>query len=344
MTDKIKKIKLHPLLEKIGAAADAGRVKAYLIGGSVRDAMLGVKTLDWDITIEGNPKQLVHDLAKKLKGSVKVYPMFGTYVLELPGGKHIDFATARTEFYREPGVLPFVKFSLLPRDIFRRDFSINALAVALNGPDKGKVIDLTGGLKDLKSKTLRALHDRSFRDDPTRIFRLARFAGRGYSIEKKTEEQVHRCINFTDAVTPARIREELTAILRENDPRPALFLLVQWGIIGRVMPEIIPGIQNMDIKKAKTPEERLAFLLAGSSPDERQEFLTRFQFERQFKRRIEEILNRKKHKNPVSGKDLVRLGYKPGPAFKAILKALSKIEFKTKKQALRFVFDKFPKN
>ncbi|MFH1368826.1 MAG: hypothetical protein ABII64_06850 [Elusimicrobiota bacterium] len=295
-----KSLKLPPLLKRIGKLADANRLRAYLIGGSVRDMLLGARTFDWDVTVEGDPSKIVYTLAGKLKGSVKAYPMFGTFVLELPGGKHIDFATARTEFYREPGTLPIVKFSLLPRDVSRRDFSVNALALALNGPEKGKIIDLCGGLKDLKTKTLRVLHDRSFRDDPTRIFRLARFAGRGYKIESKTEEQVHRCLNFVELVSPARVREELMAILKEKDPRGALFLLVSWGVVGRALPELIPGIQHLDVKKAKTPEERLTMLLYGMNSTGRQEFLLKFMFERVVKRKIEELSKMKKFKVLVS--------------------------------------------
>jgi tRNA nucleotidyltransferase/poly(A) polymerase len=339
-----RKFKLHPLLEKIGKLADASKLRAYLIGGSVRDLLQGRKNLDWDITVEGDPSKLVAPLARQWRAKVKAHPEFGTFALELKGGKrHIDFATARTEIYHEPGALPQVKFSLLPKDVSRRDFTINALAVALNGPQKGEVLDYCGGLNDLNRKVLRVLHERSFRDDPTRIFRLARFAGRGYKIEKKTEEQVHRCVNFLERVSPPRIREEMLAILAEKDPRPALVMLVTWGVIARTMPEIIPALQNIDIKKAKTPGERFALLLAGSTPGERREFLVKFSFERKMKQKIERMLAGKKKKTVLNGKDLIKLGYRPGPRFKTMLETLSRFNFKSKKQAAAFLFDKFPR-
>lgn len=339
-----RKFKLSPLLERAGRIAARAKVNAYLIGGSVRDMLLGAKSLDLDITVEGDPSKLALPLAKELRAKVRAHPEFGTFALEYNRGKnHVDVAAARTEIYAEPGALPRVKFSLLPKDVSRRDFTINALAVALNGPRKGEVVDHCGGMRDLGRKLLRALHERSFRDDPTRIFRLARFAGRGYEIEKRTEEQVHRCVNFLDRLSPPRIREEMLAVLAEKDPRPALVMLVTWGVVARTMPEIIPALQNIDIKKAKTPAQRFALLLAGLTPAERKEFLLRFSFGREMKRGIERQLAGKKKKAPLDGRDLIKLGYRPGPRFKTMLETLSRFNFKSKKQAAAFLFDKFPK-
>lgn len=337
----LNNISLPLLLRKIGQLADKHSVRAYLIGGSVRDMLLGIKNLDWDITVEGNPKQIVRALAKELKGSIKAYPMFGTFVVTLHGGRHIDFATARTEIYKRPGALPEVMFSSLNRDVFRRDFTINALALALNGPFAGKPIDLCTGLKDLKSGVLRVMYEKSFKDDPTRIFRLARFAGRGYKIEPKTGNLAVKYSSYISKVTPVRLKEELKAILDENNPLPALSLLEKWGILDKYFPELR---LNKGMAKIKSLEKRLALLLSHAAVPQRKSFLDRFGFEREIKNKVMAFFAAKISKSLVTGKDLVKLGYMPGPRFKNILETLSLHNFKTKKEALNYLFDKFPKN
>ncbi|GAI24807.1 unnamed protein product, partial [marine sediment metagenome] len=162
-------------------------MRAYVVGGFVRDLLLGIENLDIDIVVEGKGIILAQKLGKELKGEVKKFPEFGTAAVMLPDGFKIDVATARSEFYEYPAALPRVEFASLKQDLYRRDFTINSMAVRLNKKGLGDLIDFYGGERDLKKKVVRVLYNLSFVEDPTRIFRAIRFEQRyGFQIDSQT--------------------------------------------------------------------------------------------------------------------------------------------------------------
>jgi len=228
---------LQPLIER---AHKAG-APIYLVGGCVRDLLLGKSAIDLDVVLEGPTGAIAKATARAMKAKLVSHDTFMTHTLSFPKGIHLDIATARTETYPEPAMLPVVQASSLQDDLFRRDFSINAIALSLNEPDFGHLWDAFGGVEDLRAKRLRVLHGESFNDDPTRIFRAARFAGRlGYTLDWRTREWLAESVshNGPAKLSGARLREELLPILQEVDPRPALSLLCEWGALGFLLPSL----------------------------------------------------------------------------------------------------------
>src|SRR5882724_127570 len=175
---------LQPLLERAAAA----QTPIYLVGGCVRDLLLGHSSLDIDVVLEGPAQPIARAAAKAYKAKLVSHLPFLTHTLHMKDG-HLDIATARTETYAESAALPVVEPASLQEDLYRRDISINAIALSLNQSDFGHIWDPFGGLEDLEAKKIRVLHAQSFKDDPTRIFRAARFAGRlNYELEWRTRE------------------------------------------------------------------------------------------------------------------------------------------------------------
>ena len=319
-------------------------VPIFLVGGAVRDYLLKKPILDIDIVAEGNPSKLVFRTAKRLRAEVKQYPDFGTFILELPGGGHIDFATARKETYAKPGALPKVTKSVLSEDLKRRDFTVNAMAVALTGQKTGLITDLFGGQKDLKAKTLRVLHDKSFRDDPTRILRLARFAARGFGVEKKTLGLLRKHKGYISNVAPERIREEIVGILGEVKPGEAFLLLGQWGILDKILPEISFGedlSEKLDL--VCTVQDRFVALLQSLDDKRARSVMDRLRLTRKMKSEVMSLRLGLKKPQILTGLDLIKLGYKPGPAFKKMLARINTGKFKDRQAAKSYLFDKFPR-
>ena len=165
------------LLKALGRAAAISGTKLWAVGGVVRDALLGLPVFDIDLTSETPADQLGRTLSSTLGGSVSPITPFATVKLTIDS-HHFDLATTRTETYPTPGTLPVVSLSSLDDDLQRRDFSVNAMAASLAPGDFGELLDPHGGRADLNAKTIRALHLRSFQDDPTRAFRAVRYATR----------------------------------------------------------------------------------------------------------------------------------------------------------------------
>lgn len=330
-------------MNEIGALAEEYRLNAFLVGGAVRDLLLGHAHLDWDIVIEGDPAPVVHGLARRWDGKTRCHRRFGTYVLELPGGHHIDFATARTECYPRPGILPVVSPGNLDQDLFRRDFTINALALALNGDCRDRIIDCYGGLTDLKRRMLRVLHTKSFRDDPTRLFRLARFAGRGFGIARSTGQLAVRGVPYLRYLSDERIREEILAILAEKDPYPALCHLERWGVLNEVLPGVRLGREARRIGVVDTVGRRLHVMLQDLSPASRERVIEKLKLPRLLKKEVREHAASPRPAPILSGHDLILMGYRPGPLFRKILDDLARRVFSTREEACRFVFDKYHK-
>jgi tRNA nucleotidyltransferase/poly(A) polymerase len=189
----------------------------YLVGGPVRDILLGRVSIDIDLTLEHDASTLARALAKRLEGRVRSFPQFLTYKVTASQFPEIDLTTARKERYRKPGALPAVTAGRLKDDLVRRDFSINAIALDLLDSE---MHDPTNGAHDIEQRLVRVLHDRSFIDDPTRIFRAARLAARlGFTIEAHTEELMREAIesDALSTVSKERIWRELFLVMDEEE-------------------------------------------------------------------------------------------------------------------------------
>ncbi len=221
------------LVKQIGVLADEAKMRAYLVGGPVRDLALGHPSIDLDITVEGDGIRLAGKFAAKHAGArVTRYAAFKTATVVLSNGRAVDFATARKETYARPGAFPKVTPSDIRDDLFRRDFTVNAIAIALDPARWGKIVDPFGGVSDLRAKKIRVLHGKSFIDDPTRIVRAARFAGRlRFAVEPKTLKFLKAAVNAKalDSIKPQRYGKEFKKIQKEDEPAPAIKHLELWG-------------------------------------------------------------------------------------------------------------------
>lgn len=212
-------------MKKIGRRADEMGYKAYLVGGAVRDLILGKKNFDIDITVEGNAIKLGEALAKEFGAGIVAHRGFGTCTLTLRDKHKIDLASARKEIYKKPAALPRVEFSCLDDDLERRDFTINAMAISISGADFGRLIDICGGKKDIRLGRIRILHDRSFIDDPTRVFRAVRFEQRfGFKIDPHTERLIRDAVKkgMFGKLSSKRVHNEMKLILKEDEPVKAV--------------------------------------------------------------------------------------------------------------------------
>jgi tRNA nucleotidyltransferase (CCA-adding enzyme) len=220
------------LVRSIGVLAQAQGVAAYLVGGPVRDLMLKQSNIDLDIAVEGNGMRLADSFASQHHGAKVVrYPAFKTATVHLPDGSLVDFATARQETYVRGGAFPAVKPSDIKQDLFRRDFTVNAMAIAINPASWGKLIDPFGGITDLRAKRIRVLHEKSFLDDPTRILRAARFKARlGFKIEAKTLIYLRSAIKIKvlDTIKPQRYLKDFKKVLKEPHAKDAIKYLKSW--------------------------------------------------------------------------------------------------------------------
>ncbi len=209
------------IVEDVGMQADRENISAYLVGGFVRDLILSRKNFDLDFVVEGDAIALSKKLNQKYQGRVTTYAQFGTATIFLKGGGRIDIATARKETYPHPGALPVVENGTIGDDLFRRDFTINAIALSLNAKRFAEIVDPFDGLKDLKGKKIRILHDKSFQDDPTRILRAIRFEQRfKFSLESKTLLFFKKALknNAVKNVKMPRYFEEFKKIFEESHP------------------------------------------------------------------------------------------------------------------------------
>ena len=204
-------------------AVDGPYGGVYLVGGTVRDILLGEPSFDVDIAVEGDAIAFATSLAEALDGRVTAHDKFGTAVVLYGDDERVDVVTARTESYEAPGALPTVAPGSIEDDLFRRDFTINAMAASLRGDDKGQLVDPFDGRADLEAGRIRVLHDRSFLDDPTRIFRAIRYENRyGFRMDEHTAALAHEASHRDTShdLSGARMREELDRALRGGRRRP----------------------------------------------------------------------------------------------------------------------------
>ena len=221
------------LVRSIGRLAQEQGVAAYLVGGPVRDLMLKHSNIDLDITVEGNAVRLAERFAALHRDAKWTrYPAFKTATVHLPDGFPVDFATARQESYVCHGAYPAVKPSSIEDDLLRRDFTINAMAIAINPGAWGKLVDPFGGRSDLCSRSLRVLHEKSFLDDPTRILRAARFKARlGFRMEVQTLKLLKSAVKIKalDTIKPQRYLKDFNKILKEPNAQEAIKCLKSWN-------------------------------------------------------------------------------------------------------------------
>jgi len=224
------------LITSISKEADHLRGRAYLVGGMVRDLLLGYPNFDLDLVIEGDAIRLARRIAETSQMKLVIHPRFGTAKLSC-GDFSLDMATARGETYAKPGALPTVTPGILNDDLFRRDFSINAMAISLAPGSYGELLDLYGGKSDLEQGLVRVLHSKSFRDDATRILRAVRYEQRlRFRLEPETAWLLKRDIPMLRTISADRLRHELELILREKYPEHAVNRLGELGVLGEISP------------------------------------------------------------------------------------------------------------
>lgn len=278
------------VIERVAALADEKNARVVVVGGAVRDMLLGQKPGDADLMLEHPAKPIVSALAGALGAQLISHERFFTFTLKLKSGKKIDVVTSREETYPAPAKLPDVTPAPIEKDLRRRDFTVNAVACWVNKGKFGEVLDPFSGHADMKKKVVRALHQGSFVDDPTRLFRAARFAGRlGFQVEPETGQWILDAIKAggPKLLSPVRLRHEFELILKENDPSAALVLLKRWDAIGLIHPgwrDIDPSAAPM---KPGTPlNDRLADWLRPFGNERAETMMTDLAFEKGVKAEV----------------------------------------------------------
>lgn len=246
------------LLRLVARQAETHGAAIYIVGGFVRDLILGLPSLDFDLVVEGDAIALAQGLASAYGGRVSSHTRFGTAKwhvdarhtallraldgrraerLDLPPS--LDLVSARTEFYAHPTALPSVQRGSIKLDLHRRDFTINTLALRLDGRRYGELLDPWGGRRDLEDRLIRVLHSISFIDDPTRMLRAVRLEQRlGFTIEARTLELMHQAKPLLDRVSGERLRDELELIFSEPCAGLALARLHALGLLSAVHPAL----------------------------------------------------------------------------------------------------------
>ena len=231
--------RIQNILANVGETGDKLEVSVFVVGGFVRDLLLNKENLDVDIVVEGDGVAFAEQFAKDHDCRVRCHRKFGTAVLIYADGFKVDIASARMEYYLKPGALPDVEHSSVKMDLSRRDFTINTLAISLNQPVLGELLDYYGGQRDIDDGALRVLHNLSFVEDPTRVFRAVRFEQRlGFKIGKQTEHLLNSAVRLglLDKVSGKRIFNELYLILNEERPLPAITRLASLNVLSTLHP------------------------------------------------------------------------------------------------------------
>lgn len=246
------------LIKLVAHEAERAGVALYIVGGFVRDLYLGAPSVDFDLVVEGDAIAVVRALAREYGGRVSSHRRFGTAKWHLDSShqglrralgagslrerdlpESLDFVSARTEFYTQPTALPSVARGGIKLDLHRRDFSVNTLALRLDGRFYGQLLDHWGGGRDLREGFIRVLHSLSFVDDPTRMLRAVRLEQRlGFKIEPRTLELLHQALPLLDKVSGERIRNELTQIFNEGRLKQIMSRLSELGLLKAIHPAL----------------------------------------------------------------------------------------------------------
>lgn len=299
-----------PLVEALIATAESHRVPIHLVGGPVRDLLLGRAIRDVDVVVETQGDFGAAQLAKAAAprgAGVEVHDRFGTVRLATPEAS-LDLAAARQEHYRHPGALPKVEPASLEQDLLRRDFSVNALALSLASRGRNSLVDPTGGRADLEARVLRVLHERSFHDDPTRALRAARLSPRlGFRLARSSNSSLRNALRdgALGRVSGERLRREFEKLFddaaEDLDPAQALRRLSDWRVLGALEPGLeFPRGSQVPLRRLGrtfvSPPWRsaryrrwasgLCVWLATSPPNQRRRVLERLSVRGELSRRI----------------------------------------------------------
>jgi tRNA nucleotidyltransferase (CCA-adding enzyme) len=276
MDDLGERIRALPGAERLLPAL-AGLAPAWLVGGAVRDLLLGAPSVDLDVAVEGDAPAVAREAATRLGGRAAEHNRFGTATVK-GDGLSVDLATTRRETYAHPGALPDVEPAPLDEDLARRDFTVNAMAASLDPTRLGELRDPHGGQADLAAGVIRVLHDRSFIDDPTRLLRAVRYESRlGFRMDPETERLARDAIaaGAPSTVSGARIRDELLDLLEEPAVAASVARMQDLHLdralsplLGDVRPEDV--VAAADAAEARGGQRRfaaLATLIAGDPED-----------------------------------------------------------------------------
>lgn len=257
-------------LQAIGKYADKLGLKAWVVGGAVRDFYMGKDTKDLDLTFEGSPESVAGFCVRTWGGEKRKFSQFNTYRVTLANGLKLDLVQARKETYARPGALPQVTPSDIKDDLFRRDFTANAWALSILPKNFGASYDPFGAQKAIDKGIIKILHERSFSDDPTRLYRAARFMGRfGWTAERKTARLMLDASReeYPFILSRERVRQEFIKVLEEKKLHEVFGVLEQYELL----PYVYPGLKWADvITKGKSVEAKLgicACLLGASGPE-----------------------------------------------------------------------------
>ena len=271
----------HVLARAIPLAA-SHQLPLYLVGGGVRDLLMGRPLKDLDIVVEGDPSQFVEALAGDLNTRIAMRSQFGTAAFKV-NGMNVDIVMARRETYAHPGALPAVTPATIADDLWRRDFAVHAIAMRLY-PAPQELLDPTGGQRDLEAKLVRVLHPKSFQDDATRILRAVRYEQRlEFRLYPETERLLRRDLGYLDTISGDRLRRELDLAFHEASAAAFLRRAAELG----VLPALHPALPDAAITASRLdrlpllpepplPLTYLALLAYSMNADQQQSFTSRF--------------------------------------------------------------------
>jgi len=274
---------LLELVKDISRQAVERGERVYLVGGIVRDLLLGYPNFDLDLVVEGDAVKLAQQVAETSQAKLLAHRRFGTAKLRYEKFT-LDMATARRETYAQPGALPTVTPGTLKDDLIRRDFSINAMAISLSSNDYGELVDPYQGESDVEHHLIRILHPKSFSDDATRILRGVRYEQRlGFEFEAQTAQLLKRDIPMLNTISGDRVRHELELIFREKQPEFAIKRLTELAVLPRISPSLKGDgwlAEKFDIarrlnKPSQLPSLYFCLLIYSLSESDLEPFLTR---------------------------------------------------------------------
>lgn len=300
------------LIKNAGDEASRLGQTAYLVGGIVRDLLLGHSSFDIDLVVEGDAIKLARELIKFDQVKLLTHPRFGTAKINYPDFS-IDIATARLESYSQAGALPTVQPGTITDDLSRRDFTINAMALYLTPQRFGELIDLYHGKDDLKHHLIRILYPNSFVDDATRILRALRYEQRlGFRLEKETGELLCSHVSMLNTISNDRIRRELELILKEGQPEQILRRAEGLKVLQQLHPSLKGnGWISQKFNEARQTQKQtsvhplyLCLLIYNLTNEENEQFLSRFNFPNKLAQAIRHTLILKAHLPVLSKADL----------------------------------------
>ena len=288
---------LWALITRLADLAADRASPLYIVGGRVRDLLLDRPATDLDLVVEGDALELVRALAFDQGGETIVHPRFGTATYRT-GALRFDLATARTETYPRPGVLPDVRPSPIEEDLARRDFTVNAMALRLSPPDAGTLLDRFGSRQDVEDGLIRVIHEGSFVDDPTRIMRAIRYEQRlGFQIEYSTLALLSRALHLLPSVGVDRLRREIDLFLLEPAPELPLLRADSLGVLRTIDPALQPDVRLSEVFQSARhelgqvePAIYLALLLYSAETGEAIQFLDRYRFPKESMQKVEDTL------------------------------------------------------